>query len=173
MNRFSDASNKLAPKGGSMRRTVSIAALLLLCACANGASDDDAAGPAGGPPGTVTARFATGGLANVIVVSAVDRLPLRQAVLINPDGERVPAYSIDVDASPPLAVVPNEGFILAAPGAQRHEISVNTMASIALIQLPDPVQYAKTWRDSRIEVTLGDPGSGKHEETLAAPSPPI
>jgi hypothetical protein len=152
-----------------MRCSFSIAALLLLGACASGASGDDAA-----VPSTVTARFVSGGLSNVIVVSAVDRLPLRQAVLVSPDGERIPAYSIDVDPGPQLTVVPNEGFILASPGAPRYSISVQVMASTALIQLPDPVQYAKTWRDSHIEVTLGDPGSGKHEETLAAPpSPPI
>jgi hypothetical protein len=158
-----------------MRRALSTAALLLLCACATtgapstGASADDAA-----VPSTVTAHFVPGGLSNVIVVSAVDRLPLRQAVLVSPDGERIPAYSIDVDSGPPLALVPNEGFILATPGTPRYSISVHVMSSTALIQLPDPVQYAKTWRDSRIEVTLGDPESGKHEETLAAPpSPPI
>ena len=88
--------------------------------------------------------------------------------------QSVKTDSDDVDSNPRLALVPGEELLLSTPGTPRYSTSVNTMASTALIRLPDPVQYAKTWRDSRIEVTLGDPGSGKHEETLAAPpSPPI
>ena len=167
MTAFSDIAGELAQNTDNMRRALATAALFLLCACASGASEDVEAAPA-----TVSARFVAGGLSNVIVVSVVDRLPLRQAVLVSPDGERVPAYAIDVDADPRLALVPGEELLLATPGTPRYSISARTMASTALIQLPDPVQYAKAWRNSRIEVTLGDPGSGKSEQTLAAPSPP-
>jgi hypothetical protein len=150
-----------------MRRVVAIAALLLLAQC--GGSDES-----GLAPGTITARFVPGGLADVIVVTSVDRLPLRAAALVTPDGERVAAYSIDVDPHPATERVPGEATLLATPGTPRQSAWVNTMASVALIRLPDPVQYAKIWRRSRIELRLGDPASGEREETLAAPpSPPI
>jgi hypothetical protein len=150
-----------------MRPAVALAALLLLAGC--GGVEEN-----GLTPGTLAARFVPGGLADVIVVTSVDRLPLRAAALVTPDGERVPAYSIDVDPHPATARVPGEATLLSAPGAPRQSAWINTMASTALIRLPDPVQYAKNWRRARIELRLGDPGSGEREVTLAAPpSPPI
>jgi hypothetical protein len=149
-----------------LRRVLALAALMLLGACA-GASEENAL-----TPGTITARFIAGGLANVIVVNTVDRLPLRRAVLVLPDGERVPAYSIDVDPRPAVEQIPGEATLLATPGAPRRSAWVNTMASTALIQLPDPAQYAKNWRNSRIELRLGDPGGDESEVTLAAPAAP-
>jgi hypothetical protein len=150
-----------------MRRTVAMAALLLLAGCGGG---DES----GLTPGTIAARFVRGGLTDVIVVTSVDRLPLREAALVTPDGERIPAYSIDVDPHPATAQVPGEATLLSTPGTPRQSAWINTMASTALIRLPDPVQYAKNWRRSRIELRLGDPGGGAREETLAAPpSPPI
>jgi len=147
-----------------LRHALAIAAMLLVGACA-GATEEKAL-----TPGTMTARFVTGGLANVIVVDTVDRLPLRQAVLVSPDGERVPAYSIDVDPRPATAQIPGEATLLATPGAPRRSAWINTMASTALILLPDPVQYAKNWRNSRIELKFGDPGGELSEATLAAPA---
>jgi hypothetical protein len=150
-----------------MQRTLAIAALLLLAGC--GGADESRL-----TPGTITARFVPGGLADVIVVSSIDRLPLRQAVLVTPNGERVPAYSIDVDPRPATARVPGEAVLLSTPGTPRQSAWINTMASAALIRLPDPVQYAKNWRGSRIELRLGDPGGEERDVTLAAPpSPPI
>ena len=150
-----------------MRRGVAMAALLLLAGCGGG---DER----GLTPGTIAARFVRGGLADVIVVTSVDRLPLREAVLVTPDGDRIPAYSIDVDPHPATERVPGEAALLSTPGTPRQSAWINTMASTALIRLPDPVQYAKNWRRSRIELRLGDPGGGEREETLAAPpSPPI
>ena len=143
-----------------------IAALLLLAGC--GGADES------GPTlETIAARFVRGGLADVIVVTSLDRLPLREATLVTPDGERVPAYSIDVDPHPATAQVPGEATLLSTPGTPRQSAWISTMASTALIRLPDPVQYAKNWRRSRIELRLGDPGSGERDVTLAAPpSPP-
>jgi len=149
-----------------VRRAVAIAALLLLAGC--GGADES------GPTlETIAARFVRGGLADVIVVTSLDRLPLREATLVTPDGQRVPAYSIDVDPHPATAQVPGEATLLSTPGTPHQSAWINTMASTALIRLPDPVQYAKNWRRSHIELRLGDPGSGEREETLAAPpSPP-
>ncbi|HEV2546111.1 MAG TPA: hypothetical protein VGU20_02125 [Stellaceae bacterium] len=150
-----------------MRRVLAMAALLLLAACGGGDESELT-------PETIVARFVPGGLADVIVVTSVDRLPLRAATLVAPDGERVPAYSIDVDPHPATARVPGEATLLSTPGTPRQSAWINTMASTALIRLPDPVQYAKNWRSSRIELRLGDPGSGERAATLAAPpSPPI
>jgi hypothetical protein len=150
-----------------MRRAVVMAALLVLAGCGGGDEGDLT-------PGTIAARFVPGGLADVIVVTSIDRLPLRAAVLVTPDGERVPAYSIDVDPHPATAQVPGEATLLSTPGTPHRSAWINIMASTALIRLPDPVQYAKNWRRSRIELRLGDPGSRERQETLAAPpSPPI
>jgi hypothetical protein len=41
-----------------------------------------------------------GGFADAIVVSAINWRRLRSVVLAGPDGERVPTYSLDVEASP-------------------------------------------------------------------------
>ena len=149
-----------------MRRVLVLAALILLGGCA-GAADENAL-----TPGTISARFIAGGLANVVVVNTVDRLPLREAVLVSPGGERVPAYSIDVDPRPAVAQVPGEATLLATPGMPRRSAWINTMASTALIQLPDPAQYAKDWRNARIELRFGDPGGEEGEVTLAAPAAP-
>src|SRR5215471_3453528 len=147
-----------------MRRALAIAVLLLV-GCDGGEERELA-------PGTIAARFVRGGLADVIVVTSIDRLPLRAATLVTPDGERVPAYSIDVDPHPATAQVPGEATLLSTPGTPRQSAWISTMASTALIRLPDPVQYAKNWRRSHIELRLADPGSGEREETLAAPPAP-
>jgi hypothetical protein len=127
--------------------------------------------PANIPPQSLTASFKPGGLADVIVVHAVDWRPLRSAVLVAPDGVRIPPYSLDVTPSPI-----DRGSLMQqiAPGAQRPVAQTGIMDSTALIRLPDPLAYAKEWRRWRIAVVLGDPGAGRIELTLdAPPSPPI
>ncbi len=137
---------------------------LLLGACGG---DEGAGGP---PVESVSARFEA--LSDVIVVSARDRLPLRSAVLVAPDGERVPAYSLDVAASPVVDPSFGEQLLMVTPGAPRAVTRLNMMIATALIRLPDANRYAKTWQDSRIELQFGDPGSGERMVTLKAPKPP-
>jgi hypothetical protein len=150
-----------------MRRGVA-GALIALCILVLAACGDDA-GWTSAPPESVSARFAA--LNDVIVVNATDRLPLRSAVLVAPDGERVDAYSLDVSSSPVVERSPGEAVLMSNPGAPRQVTRLDTMVSTALILLPDPNGYAKVWQDSRIALVFGDPG-GEREVTLPAPKPP-
>lgn len=150
-----------------MRSLLAPLMLLLIAGCAGDDSDASAAAPYG-----VTARFEPGGLADVIVVSAVDWRPMRRAELVDPDGERVPAYSLDVVASPWSAGSPGVESLMSTPGAVRVVTQAKVMRSTALIRLPNPMLYARSWRDSHIEVVLGDPDAGEETLTLPAPPPP-
>jgi len=148
--------------------------LLLLVAGCSGRGDAAAepAAVAAGPE-TVTAGFDPGGLANVIVVRTTDRRPLRSATLVSPDGERVPAYSLDVHASP-IELTPLQQLQLRSQGSARSVTRLDAMLSTALIRLPDPVRYAREWQSWHIEGVLGDPGAGRAAFTLPAPrSPPV
>jgi len=121
---------------------------------------------------TITVRFVPGGLVNVIVVTTIDRLPLRSAMLVAPDGVRLPAYSLDVVASPIIAETPADALALATPGAVRRVTTVATMVSTALIELPDPARYAKSWPDWQVQLRLGDPDAGERSLMLDAPPSP-
>lgn len=152
-----------------MRASLFVLLLLALAGC--GGAHRGGGMPANIPPESLTAAFKPHGLADVIVVHAVDWRPLRRAELVAPDGERVPAYSLDVTASPV-----ERGSLMQqiTPGAPRPVTQTGTMVSTALILLPDPVRYGQEWRRWHIEVVLGDPGAGRVQVSLAAPpSPPI
>jgi hypothetical protein len=138
--------------------------LPVIAACAG----EDA--PWGPPSESATARFDA--LSDVIVVHVVDRLPLRSAALVEADGERVPAYSLDVASSPVVVPSQETAIFMASPGVPRQVTRIGVMSSTALIQLPDPTRYAQGWRDSRVELRIGDPGSGGRDVMLAAPKPP-
>lgn len=138
---------------------------LLVAACA-----DDGASWGGAPSESISARFE--GLSDVIVVTVVDRLPLRSAVLVATDGERVPAYSLDVSSSPVVTPSQESIIFMASPGVPRLVTRIDVMSSTALIQLPDPTRYAKDWRDWRVELRIGDPGDAGRDVTLEAPKPP-
>ena len=77
-----------------MRLAAALLTSALLTAC----------GPESGlaplPTDQVRARFPPGGVANAIEVDAVDRLPLRTAELVAPDGEATPASYLHVNPSP-------------------------------------------------------------------------
>lgn len=142
-----------------------LAVLLLLASCGDG--DGGSATATFG----VSARFDPSGLADVIVVSAVDWRPLRSAVLVGGEGERVPAYSLDVTASPVQSDAPAIDMLMNTPGASRRVTRLDAMVSSALIRLPDPDRYRKTWQSWRVEIVLGDAGSGAEALVLAAPAP--
>lgn len=146
-----------------------VAVLLWLGGCDEAFFDEERV--AAPEPSAITAAFEPGGLVNVIVVTTTDRLPLRSAVLAGPDGARQPAYSLDV-----VPALIRDTSISADPVLGTRGVPsttrVNIMRSTALIQLPDPVHYANTWRRWRIELRLGDPAAGERDVTLAAPAPP-
>jgi hypothetical protein len=141
------------------------AALLLLCACGEGTAP-----PPGEPPAPrLAAEF--GALTDVIVVTAIDRQPLTGATLVDPDGMSTPAYSLDVSSSPVLAPSPAEQALREAPGPHPTVTRLDAMVATALIRVPDPARYGKTWRDWRVVLELGDPAKDGRDVTLPAPAP--
>lgn len=156
------------------------------------------AGCGGGPPpapsGTTAqlrAGFPARGIADTIVVDAIERLPLRAAELVAPNGTTTAASYIDVAASPRLATgqwnagnpwqnALYGGSSAAAlamphvePGAalQSNEQLLAT-ASTADIPLPDAVAYRRDWAHYRIRLSFGTPPGEVETRELAAPEPP-
>src|SRR5262249_4915966 len=133
-----------------MRVFVGLLILGLLAACAN---------ESGAPPlpnDQVTARFSPGGVVNAIEVEAINRLPLRSAELVAPDGEATPASYLNVNPEPSASYYqrlmngPYSGnglavgsIALGVPlpadigGAPQGRISLLAMVSTASIPLPD------------------------------------
>ena len=161
--------------------------LFLVAAC-------DAVGSASPPAVTaaaVQAGFPRGGLADTITVSAVDRLPLRAAELVAPDGTATPANWIDVNNEPRVATGqwvagnPWETTVtgataaaaLTTPNAQlgaalQSEVRLLATVSTAEIPLPDPVVYRREWTNYRIRLTFGTPPRDVDTREIAAPEPP-
>jgi hypothetical protein len=148
-------------------RRVLTLCLVLATLCVVGCADEPWRGA---PAESVSARFE--GLSDVVVVNVVDRLPLRSAALVAPDGERVPAYSLDVSSSPVVAPSQENIIFMASPGVPRQVTRNNVMSSTALIQLPDPTRYAIGWHDWHVELRIGDAGDAGRDVVLDAPKPP-
>jgi len=166
-----------------MRRVTGLLIFLLLTACGG-------EGPAPLPNDQVQASFPQGGVANQIEVSAVDRLPVRGAELVAPDGRVTPALSIAANPAPTESFsqeFPNApysgsnfgvagigsnalspGVVGAAPNTQTRLLAVVSSASI---QLPDPLAYRRDWQKYRIRLRFGDPPQVETRE-IAAPAPP-
>jgi hypothetical protein len=141
-------------------------ALLAGCAALAGVSSE-------GPPlPGAEAHFASGRSVDVIEVTVTDPLALRRAELVGPDGTREPAYSIDANPSPSSVTPLGGGPFPREPGMPLVVSQLDSTVSNALIRLPDPWLYARDWRNSRIELHLGDPGGMQRDMTLPAPPPP-
>lgn len=152
--------------------------LLLVAAC-------EGSGPAPLPVDQVSASFPPRGISDVIVIDAADRLPLRAAALIEPDGSAVPADGIDVTArpsttrGPAAAADPTRGGLGGLvqggppPVASIHsEGQLLTTISRASITLPDPVAYRRDWQRYRIRLDFGTPPGAIETREIAAPEPP-
>jgi hypothetical protein len=143
------------------------------------------------PTDEVRARFPPGGVVDVIEVDAVDRLPLRTAELIAPDGEATPAYYVHVNPSPSVTYYqrfpssPYGGttfgigdlaagvpFPADLAGAPQGNATLLAMASTASIRLPDEIAYRREWRSYRIFVSFGDLAGEVERRVIAAPVPP-
>jgi hypothetical protein len=148
-------------------RAMALPALLAGCAVLAGVSSD-------GPPlpGSAEARFVPGRSVDVIEVTVTDPLALRRADLVGPDGTREPAYSIDANPSPTSITPLGGGPFPREPGMPVVVSQLDSTVSNALIRLPDPWLYGRDWRNSRIELHLGDPGGMQRDMTLPAPPPP-
>jgi hypothetical protein len=171
-----------------MRRLVlAVSALLALGACAAG---DGAPPTASGTP-ELQVGFPSGGLADTIAITAVDRLPLRAAELVAPDSAAVPANWIDVNARPRAATGQwvagnpwettlagsNAAAALTTPNAEvnaalRSQVQVLATVSQAEIPLPDPVAYRRDWANYRIRLTFGMSPNEIETREVAAPEPP-
>jgi hypothetical protein len=149
----------------------------------------------GSPPPGATADlqvgFPSGGLADTIAVTAIDRLPLRAAALVAPDGAAIPADWINVNADPRVAtgqwVAGNPwetsltgssaAAALTTPNAEvnaalRSQVQLLAMVSQAEIPLPDPVAYRRDWANYRVRLTFGTPPGEIEAREIAAPEPP-
>jgi hypothetical protein len=166
--------------------------LLLIAGCQDGAAPPPpgSLGPLG-PSAQLRAGFPRGGIADTIVIEATDRLPLRAAELLSPDGTTTPAGSIDVDASPSFATgqriagdpwrnslsgtgsAMTLSLPLAQPGAAlRSREQLLATVSSAEIALPDPVVYRRNWAHYRIRLTFGTPPTEVEIREIPAPEPP-
>lgn len=168
-------------------------ALLLLAGCVGG--DVPPPQPPLALPGETAelrASFPPRGLVDTIEIDAIERLPLRVAVLVAPDGTTTPANYINVEANPRLAtgqwsvshawqdaVSSGNSAIAAATrtnvqaGAALHgEEQLLATASTADIALPDPVAYHRDWRRYRIRLIFGTPPEEVETREIAAPAPP-
>jgi hypothetical protein len=140
------------------------------------------------PSDQVHARFPPGGVVNSIEIDAIDRLPLRTAELVSPDGRATPASYLHVNPSPSVAVyqrridTPYEGNIFGvgsgAPasgvvsGAPQGDAQLLAMASTASIPVPDEIEYRRDWRSYRIFLSFGDLAGEVERRILPAPEPP-
>jgi hypothetical protein len=143
------------------------------------------------PTDQVRARFPAGGIVNAIEVDAVDRLPLRSAELVAPDGEATSASYLHVDAAPgvtfyqrvidvPYATnligvgsrAPGTPFPSDINGVPQGNARLLAMVSAASIPLSDEVAYRRDWRSYRIFLSFGDPPGEIERRVLPAPEPP-
>ncbi len=173
-----------------MRRVLPVLLPLLLIAGCEGGDAPSLGAPSPGPTAQVRASFPLGGVADTISVDAIERLPLRTADLVAPDGTITPASNVDVAASPRFATGlrtlgnPWQNAIsgnnalgaLAMPNAQagaalQGEGQLLATVSSADIALPDPVAYRRDWRHYRIRLTFGTPPAEVETRELAAPEP--
>jgi hypothetical protein len=151
-----------------------------------------ACGPESGlaplPTDQVRARFPPGGVVNSIEIDAIDRLPLRTAELVAPDGQATPASYLHVSASPSVTFyqrqidTPYEGNLsgignvgpvpAVVSGAPQGDAQLLAMVSTASIPLPDEIEYRRDWRSYRIFLSFGDLAGEVERRVLPAPEPP-
>jgi len=136
----------------------------------------------------VRARFPPGGVVNSIEVDAVNRLPLRTAELVAPDGEVTPANYLHVNPSPGVTFYqrqiddPYEGGISGihnftpvpaiVTGSPQGDARLLAMVSTASIPVPDEIAYLRDWRSYRIFLSFGDVAGEVERLVLPAPEPP-
>jgi hypothetical protein len=186
-NDIASASHELRYLGVAMRRLLpGLLPLLLLAGC-DGLGD---APPPSGVSAQLHVGFPRGGIADTIVVNAIDHLPLRAAELVAPDGTTTTASSLDINGSPHFA---NGQWVVGDPWqsarlgdagpaalATQHigaSAALNSreqllaVVSTADIPLPDPVVYKRDWANYRIRLTFGTPPSQVDTRIVPAPQP--
>ena len=167
-----------------MRLAVFVATIVLLAACSSGA------GPAPSPGEQASASFPLGGIANVIAIDATDRLPLRQAELVAPDGRATAAASVTANPSPTenfsgefpagpysgsqlgVSSIGSNALSPGVVGAPRSQTRLLAIVSSASIPVPDPVAYRRDWQKYRIRLRFGTPPGEIETREIPAPAPP-
>jgi hypothetical protein len=165
-----------------MRGAASLLTLALVTACA------PESGLSPSPADQVRARFPPGAVVNSIEIDAVNRLPLRTAELVAPDGQTTRASYLHVDPSPGVTFYqrqvdsPFEGNIFGIgnvgpvpallAGAPQGDARLLAMVSSASIPLPDEIEYRRDWRSYRIFLSFGDLAGEVERRVLPAPEPP-
>ena len=168
-----------------MRIVSCLLAVVLLAGCA----DESGLRPL--PIDQIRARFPPGGVVDVIEVDAINRLPLRSAELIAPDGQATSASYLNARPSPSVSYyqgfsngpyagnafgVSNlpSGAPLSAEitGGPQGSAQLLAIVSTASFLLPDEIGYRRDWRSYRIFLSFGDLPSEVERRVLAAPEPP-
>jgi hypothetical protein len=148
-------------------------------------------GPPVAPVASIHAGFPPGGLADVIRIDTVERLPLRSAELVAPDGALTPASLVDTVDKPSFntgQTVANDPWKTGIAGpvvrgspaigavgtgtALRSQAQILTMESTASIPLSDPVAYRRDWQHYRLRLGFGVPPGAVETREIAAPEPP-
>ena len=143
------------------------------------------------PADQVRVRFPAGGVVDIIEVDAVDRLPLRTAELVAPDGDATPAFYLHVNPSPSVTnyqrfpsgpygdntfgigdLAAGVPFPADLAGAPQGNSKLLAMYSTASIRLPDEVAYRRDWPGYRIFLSFGDLADEAARRVLPAPEPP-
>lgn len=167
-----------------MRLAISLVTLLVLAGCGGGP-------PSASPTDQVRASFPPGGIADQIEVDAIDRLALRSAELVAPDGHATPAASITANPAPTeylsqqfptgpysgsqfgvSGIGPNAPYVGAATAAPQTQTRLLAIVSTASIALPDPVAYRQNWQKYRLRLRFGQPPDQVETREIAAPVPP-
>jgi hypothetical protein len=139
----------------------------------------------------VRVRFPAGGVVDVIEVDAINRLPLRKAELVSPDGQSTPASYLNVNPSPSVTsyqgmpnapyasdalgvgnIPPGMPLTAVTGGAPQQRAMFLVIVSSASIPLPDPVEYRRDWRNYRIRLSFGDAPDEVEMRKVDAPEPP-
>jgi hypothetical protein len=163
--------------------------LVILGACATSGGTPPSPAPAASAD--LHVGFPAGGVADTITINVVDRLPLRAAELVAPEGGTSPADWINVDASPRVAagqwVAGNPwettlagssaAAALTTPNAEanaalRSQVQLLATVSQAEIPLPDPIAYRRDWAHYRVRLTFGMPPGEVEAREIPAPEPP-
>lgn len=167
-----------------MRALWSIPMLLVLAAC-EGA-------PRPSPPDQIRAFFPPGGVADTIEIDATERLPLRIAELVAPDGKTLASGAVVAQPSPTASFSqqfptgPYSGTTFgvsnavganplgpAVVGAAPQTVTtLLATISSATIPLPDSVAYRQNWQKYRIRLSFGGAPGEVQTRDIAAPQPP-
>ena len=158
----------------------------MLAAC------DYVSGPPSLPSDQVRAYFPSGGVADAIEVDATNRLPLRTAELVAPNGDATPASYLHVSSDPGVTyyqrffnspyvgnamgvgtiVVGNPVTTDIGRGAPQGAVRLLAMVSTASIPLPDEIAYRRDWRSYRVFLSFGDLSGEVERQVLPAPETP-